>query len=65
MQREKREVLIHKDNKEAIEKIFGIVTGIQGFEPIRWESENYVKFDFVGTMLDGLPLMAAGAASVS
>jgi ATP phosphoribosyltransferase regulatory subunit HisZ len=65
MQREKHEVLVAKDNREAIVKVREIVEKINGMKTPEYENEHHVRFEYFGTMLDGLECMGAGAAMVA
>ena len=64
MEKKLREVLVHKGDADAISKVREIVKSINGRDTPEYENEVVVRFEFYGTMLDGLACMQAGAMSV-
>jgi hypothetical protein len=62
---EKHEVLVSINNPEAIAKVREIVKKINGGESTEYSNDLHVRFQYIGTMIDGIECMAAGASSVS
>jgi len=65
MDRAKHEVLVRKDNPEAVAAVREVVRAINGYDTAEYENDAYVRFEYVGTMLDGVQCMVKGAATVS
>jgi len=65
MMRERHEVLVSKEDPEAIAKVREIIRKINGMSTPEYENEHHVRFEYFGTMVDGLDCMGAGAFCVS
>ena len=62
---ERYEVLVNKEKPEAIAKVREVIKKINKGEEVPEYSNNlYVRFQYMGSILDSIDCMAAGAASV-
>jgi hypothetical protein len=65
MLKEKHEVLVPKDDPEAVNKVRKIIEKINGMKTPEYSNDFHVRFEYYGTMLDGIECMGAGASIVS